>query len=55
MWEEIDYDQGDSTARMRVPGGWLVRTVIGHLESPAVHMIFFPDPHHDWVVEEKKK
>jgi hypothetical protein len=49
VWEEVD----DNTERLRVPGGWLVRTfiILTHLSTSAcsVHMVFVEDPSNAWV------
>lgn len=37
--------------RLKVPGGWLVRTVC--YES-GVHMLFISDPNHEWELEDEK-
>jgi len=53
MWEKIDAE----TSRMRVPGGWLVRSKMfaGNNSGPGVsvcvHVVFIPDNKHDWEFE----
>ena len=56
-WESIadlsDTHHFDSTVRMKVVGGWLVRTVVDNLPDEsdgavAVAMTFVPDPDHEW-------
>lgn len=39
-WEYID----NNTARLNVPGGWIIRSTTGH----AVHQIFIEDKEHEW-------
>ena len=33
--------------RLKVPGGWIVRTIVGY-DSDAVDQIFVSDPNHAW-------
>ncbi|MFH1689740.1 MAG: hypothetical protein ABIE42_05815 [Candidatus Eisenbacteria bacterium] len=51
-WEEINKEEGESTARMRVPGGWIVRAQewdsVGDGETYVVALTFVPDPGHAW-------
>ncbi len=51
-WEEIR----GGTHRLKVPGGWIVRTMslwgrIGGVESGSEALTFFPDPAHTWELE----
>lgn len=46
-WEEID----DQTSRLKVPGGWIVRTIVNSPPS-SVHQIFVEDAHHEWLTVE---
>jgi hypothetical protein len=49
VWENITAN----TARMRVPGGWIIREfTIQDADSPAcaVGLVFFPDANHTWVI-----
>jgi len=56
MWEEIKdlhvRDVVSSSARLKVPGGWLVRTI---LSGGGVHdkmaLIFVADSEHKWELE----
>lgn len=43
-FERID----DFTDRLRVPGGWFVRTTACSLRGISAHSLFFPDYHHEW-------
>jgi hypothetical protein len=47
-------DGGNTTARARVPGGWLVRCLCwcdnNHVQSES--MIFLPDKKHEWEIAE---
>lgn len=53
MWEEIyEADPYTETDRLKVPGGWIVRTVAeGRNESIGVALTFVPDPGHKWSLE----
>lgn len=44
MWETID----TYTSRMRVPGGWIVKSEIRCGEGCTVHQIFIKDPANTW-------
>jgi hypothetical protein len=50
-WEELE-DHLMTTQRMRVPGGWLVRSTAresGEAEvTIAIAIVFLPDPGHEW-------
>ncbi len=57
MWEKITGDSGCPDAnvtshRLRVPGGWIVRTVMSRYNA-GVHVVqtFVTDPTHDWKLE----
>ena len=55
-WEKVS----EATIRLKVPGGWLVETFQSaslnyHSVSTSVSIVFLPDPHHEWILEEKKK
>lgn len=52
MWEVIDRTHNIITQRAKVPGGWLVSMILYRDEmNQSSSMIFFPDPHHAWVVK----
>ena len=71
MWEYIqsqsDYDGADQdeesqylTDRLKVPGGWIVRTIVKASIpkeglSVATSTIFISDPRHTWVLEKEKE
>jgi hypothetical protein len=38
----------EQTHRMRIPGGWLVKSTIFSTRACAVHTIFVADGRHDW-------
>ena len=42
-WELLDSDTG-LTKRAKVPGGWLVKFLVGE----GVGGLFYPDPDHSW-------
>ena len=46
-WEWID----DRSERLKVPGGWIVRSDSGSYEG-GVHMIFIKDAEYEWILEE---
>ena len=45
-WEDID----DRSERLKVPGGWIVRSDSGSYEG-GVHQIFIEDPNYEWKLE----
>jgi len=55
MWETIDAH----TDRLKVPGGWIVRSSLIKMEfhdhfvsvATSVHQIFIPDFDHMWILE----
>ena len=52
-WEKLDDGQSDSDShRLKVPGGWIIRTVSKTFsrESLNVAQTFVPDPKHDWNI-----
>ena len=51
MWEDI----GEETKRLKVPGGWLVRSNISYIGSVSVALTYVPDPDHSWQLNDKKK
>lgn len=51
-WEEIHRQEGDSTWRMWVPGGWLVRTLFHSTEGISEALTFYPDANHRWGKED---
>ena len=54
VWESIDLiDSRISSDRLKVPGGWLVRSIYlrGQQDgSCALHQIFVADPNHEWIL-----
>lgn len=57
MWEKIDEIEEEAktvtTDRLKVPGGWIVRTIVegddGHGLSVSVHQVFIGGDHrHGW-------
>lgn len=47
----------DTTSRMKVPGGWLVknrhsRQAVGKRDITALAMSFVSDPDHKWTIDE---
>jgi len=43
QWENVNEDSGAKTARLRVEGGWIYRTVAFNTRSSAIAMVFVPD------------
>jgi len=48
-WEEID----DSTDRLKVPGGWIVRSYATGIDAKTIHQVFVEDSGHTWVFGDK--
>lgn len=54
-WETVT----ETTQRMMVPSGWLVRSIIsknahtldGFSVSVGVAMVFLPDPNREWLIK----
>ena len=46
-WEEID--SNEKSDRLKVPGGWIVRSWTGSMQG-GVHQIFIKDDDHTWVL-----
>lgn len=44
-WETLD----EHTERLKVPGGWIVRSYLSGYQAKAVHQVYVPDPGHLWV------
>lgn len=51
QWEIID----DYTDRLKVLGGWIVRTGTIGVQGSTVHQVFVPDEKHEWKLEEETK
>lgn len=62
MWEEIPepnnghYQVGNTLVctshRMKVPGGWILRTITcGYNIGAAAHQVFITDPQHEWQLD----
>ena len=45
-WEEIE----ESTERLAVPGGWLVRSWASGYQTRAIAQTFVADVNHEWVL-----
>lgn len=53
-WEKIEQREGHycyESFRLKVPGGWLVRTMCYHFGQLAVAVIFFADASYSWEFE----
>jgi len=46
-WERLD----KTTARLKVPGGWVLRSVAWYTDSVSLHHVFVADPEHEWKLE----
>lgn len=52
-WELVAMvTQWNSTHRLQVPGGWLVRHTILGCKSDTVAMVFVADEHYEWELQE---
>jgi len=49
MWESIDRH----TDRMKVPGGWIVRSLKVYGEGCSIHQVFIEDKNHTWKLKEE--
>lgn len=47
-WEELNGD----TDRLKVPGGWILRSYVGGMEAKTLHQVFISDPEHTWKFNE---
>lgn len=58
QWELINHGISSSvyeeTERLKVLGGWIVRTQLhnGKAQAMAVSLVFIPDPKHEWDLNE---
>lgn len=48
-WENM----GDYTTRLKVPGGWIVRTFTGSYNGGCCHQIFIGDVNHTWKIKKE--
>ncbi len=64
MWElipDLVLKEGERNSaceshRLKVPGGWIIRTIAGHWRSGGgVAQTFVGDPNHKWELEQPKK
>ncbi len=59
MWEILADSATDASShRLKVPGGWIVRTIVRYYGGTgvncAVEQTFVSDPNHEWEQERKK-
>lgn len=49
-WEEINTDKEDASYsfRLKVPGGWIVKSYLCYSGKNSVHQIFIKDENHLW-------
>ena len=53
-WEIVENTDSDSTERLAVPGGWLVRTQAIDSDDDSVlatALVFLPDAKHEWLAD----
>lgn len=50
MWEQIDHTVQAQSDRLKVPGGWIVRSRTCSRDG-GIHQIFVSDPSHSWKLE----
>lgn len=50
-WEYV----GGISSRLKVPGGWIVRSTTISTIYHSVHTIFISDPNYEWKLEEDKE
>jgi hypothetical protein len=64
MWEQLEDFSRFMNHRLRVPGGWIVRTVViafsaheGGAPAPScdVEQTFIRDPGHKWALQKKEQ
>lgn len=46
-FEQLDYNSD----RLKIAGGWIVRSWIDKTTGPSMHSIFISDPEHKWEIE----
>jgi len=53
--EKVNIEEGNRSKiysdRLRVPGGWIVRSYTTWNNSRAIHQIFVADEHHIWDIK----
>ena len=62
MWEQLEDYSRFISHRLKVPGGWIVRTVViaiaaheGGAPNCVVEQTFIRDPGHKWELEKKER
>ena len=57
MWETIEFVRGGwipgNCSRLKVPGGWIVRTIVMTEAGTSVAQTFVEDPEHEWKLEQQ--
>lgn len=51
-WEPID--PNGVSKRLKIYGGWIVRTTSCLMSATSVHTLFIPDSIHQWELEAQK-
>ena len=49
-WESIENDSDPSSGRLKVPGGWIVRSYM-YSVTGGIHQIFIADSLHQWRIK----
>lgn len=52
LWEELESSISGSTSRMKIGGGWLVKTVINGV---GISTVYIPDPKHEWELKYRQE
>ena len=58
-WEQIFSNEGNSTERAKVFGGWLLRHICwddnlgDDAPTQSESMVFIPDPNYGWIIGEE--
>ena len=47
-WEKINEEHMETTFRLKVPGGWIVKSKIYCSDGVSIHQIFISDPTYSW-------
>jgi hypothetical protein len=57
-WETIEQADHDWTERMKVPGGWQVRTCFHDYNTDTITacaLLYVPDAEYTWILEKTEK
>jgi hypothetical protein len=53
MWERISSGNSICSDRLKVPGGWLVRSYLAYSTAGSVIQTLVPDPEHTWELKKE--